>query len=72
MKHDKTERMISDLLRQEAIRDFKELGRLLNDPMLVNSKKSAQDICTMLITMLIGEGIVKEGEYNTPARIAAS
>jgi hypothetical protein len=47
--------------RQEAIRNLEELDRLLNDPMLVNSKDAAADICGILIKMLVGEGIMKEG-----------
>jgi hypothetical protein len=69
LKQDKTERMINDLLnnartdyriRQEAIRNLEELDRLLNDPLLVNNKETAADICTMLIKMLVGEGVMKE------------
>jgi hypothetical protein len=47
-------------IRQEAIRNLEELGRLLDDPLLVDNKKTAAGICGILIKMLISEGIMKE------------
>jgi hypothetical protein len=45
----------------QACQDIAELGRLLNDPLLVNNKEMAAGICGMLIKMLVGEGAMKEG-----------
>jgi hypothetical protein len=47
--------------RQEALQNFEELYRLLDDPLLVNNKETAADICGILITMLLGEGVIQEG-----------
>jgi hypothetical protein len=61
--------MINDLLdharidyqiRHELLQNLEELDQMLNDPLLVNNKKMAADICIILITMLIGDGVVKE------------
>jgi hypothetical protein len=46
--------------RQEALSNLAELDQLLNDPLLVDNKEMAAAICDMLITMLVGEGIVHE------------
>jgi hypothetical protein len=46
--------------RQEALQNLEELDRLLDDPLLVDNKETAADICGMLITMLIGVGVMKE------------
>jgi hypothetical protein len=61
-----TDFMIKEILdeariRCQALQNFEELNRLLNDPLLVNDKEMAAGICSMLIKMLIGEGVVKEG-----------
>ncbi|MDR2631003.1 MAG: hypothetical protein LBC60_08785 [Spirochaetaceae bacterium] len=48
-------------IRQEALQNLKEVDRLLDDPLLVNNKEMAADICGMLIKMLIGEEVVQEG-----------
>jgi hypothetical protein len=66
----KANRIINDLLdharfdyqlRQEALQNFEEVYRLLDDPLLVNNKEMAADICRILIKMLVGEGVMKEG-----------
>jgi hypothetical protein len=46
--------------RQEAIGSLEELDRLLDDPLLVNNKDSAAAVCDLLITTLIGGGVVHE------------
>jgi hypothetical protein len=61
-----TDFMITEIIdearmRCQALQDLEELNRLLNDPLLVNNKEMAADICGILIRMLIGEGIMKEG-----------
>jgi hypothetical protein len=48
-------------IRQEALQNLEEVYRLLDDPLLVENKEMAADICGMLIEMLIGEGVMKEG-----------
>jgi hypothetical protein len=62
--------IISDLLgnaradyqiRHEVLQNLEELNQLLNDPLLVNNKTMAADICRILIKMLVGEGVMKEG-----------
>jgi hypothetical protein len=61
-----TDFMIKEMLdgariHYQALQDLKELDHLLNDPLLVNNKEMAAGICSILIKMLIGEGVVKEG-----------
>jgi hypothetical protein len=48
-------------IRQEAVQNLEEVYRLLDDPLLVNSKEMAVDICGILIKMLIHEDVMKEG-----------
>jgi hypothetical protein len=48
-------------IRQEALQNLEEVDRLLDDPLLVNNKEMAAVICDMLIKMLIGEGVMKDG-----------
>jgi hypothetical protein len=48
-------------VRQEALQNLGELNRSLDDPLLVNNKEMAAGICGILIKMLIGEGVMKEG-----------
>jgi hypothetical protein len=70
LKKGKAGRMIDTLLdnarfdyqvRYEAIRNLEEIDRMLDDPLLVNNKETAADICRILIKMLVGEGVMKEG-----------
>jgi succinate dehydrogenase flavin-adding protein (antitoxin of CptAB toxin-antitoxin module) len=61
-----TDFMIKEMLdeariRYQSLRDLKELDQLLNDPLLVNNKTMAADICRMLIKILVNTGIMKEG-----------
>jgi hypothetical protein len=66
----KANRIIDELLdnawldyqvRQGALQNLEEINRMLDDPLLVNSKELAAGICGMLIKTLVGEGIMKEG-----------
>jgi acid phosphatase family membrane protein YuiD len=61
-----TDFMIKEMLdeagiRYQALRDLEELNQLLNDLLLVSNKTMAADICRLLIKMLVGEDIMKEG-----------
>jgi hypothetical protein len=69
LKKGKARRIIDDLLdnarsdyqiRHEAIRNLEEIDRMLDDPLLVNNKEMAADICGILIKILVGGGVVKE------------
>jgi hypothetical protein len=61
----KTDKIVSELLDHARLtfqekQDWAELGRLLDDPMLINNKEMALFVCTALIRGNIERGSMKE------------